>query len=106
MDIRKITGRPEGDNVKTITTTLLHNESWVSIKVRCMGFYAFNRILKSQKKLGNKWYIGFSTTFTEAISKARKLYGVSIPTKNWGKVKVKHYNFTNITDIDILKQIL
>ena len=96
-DIRKITGRPSGVGVKTITTILLTNGQWVALKVgKTDGWFVFNKILKSRKKLGNKWYIGFSTIFNKAISKARK----------WEKVIVKHYNLTNPTEINLLNLIL
>ena len=107
IDIRKITGRPQGVNVKTIVTTVLIKDSWVSIKIgKKDGWFVFNRLLKSKKKLGNKWYVGFSNVFNTAITKARKIYGVKIPTKNWKKTKVKHYNFTNISNLDIMKLII
>lgn len=107
IDIRKITGRPQGVNVKTTITTMLIKDNWVAIKIgKIDGWFVFNRILKSKKKLGNKWYVGFSSVFNTAITKARKIYDVKIPTKNWGKVKIKHYNFTNISNIDIMKIII
>jgi len=106
-DIRKITGRPSGVGVKTITTILLTNGQWVALKVgKTDGWFVFNKILKSRKKLGNKWYIGFSTIFNKAISKARKNHNVKIPCGKWEKVIVKHYNLTNPTEINLLNLIL
>jgi len=105
-DIRKITGRPTG-MLKTIRSQLRINKqsTWVAYRVGTKsGWYVFNRVLKSGK-LGRRWYIGYSMTFSRAISKARKRYGVSIPTANWDTITVKHYNLTNILDYPILKQL-
>lgn len=107
IDIRKITGRPIGVNVKTITTTIHVSGSWVSLKVgKSDGWFVFNRILKSNKALGKKWYIGYHSTFIVSVRKARKLYDVRIPTSQWRKIRVKHYNFTNPTNIELLKLII
>ena len=107
IDIRTYTGRPKG-LVKTTTSLLqLHLKSgWIAYRVGAQnGWYVFNR-LRRNNKLGNRWSVGFSMTFITAIRKAKKDYQVKIPTDNWTPLIIKHYNFTNVTDTDIIIYLL
>ena len=104
IDIRKDTGRPKGVNIKTVTTTMRYSGNWIAFKID--DWYEFNRLLKSKKKLGKNWYIGFSTVFNTAVRKARKSYTKTIPINNWQKITIKHYNLTNISDVEIVKLII
>ena len=107
IDIRTYTGRPTG-LVKTTTSVLqLHLKSgWVAYRVGTKsGWYVFNR-MRRYKKLGSRWAVGFSMTFITAIRKAKKDYHIKIPTDKWTPLTIKHYNFTNVTDTDILNYLL
>jgi len=107
IDIREYTGKEDHTSNKTTTSQFRFYKDWVSYKVGTKdGWFVFNRILKS-KKLGRKWYVGYSMTFTTAIAKARKLYNVNIPsTSGWTIVSVKHYNLVNFLDYKTIIYII
>ena len=50
-----------------------------------------------------KWYFGDFNSLYEAVSRARKRYGIKFPTTGWKKFRVKHFNTT--TPQEIVQQI-
>lgn len=39
-----------------------------------------------------KWYFGDYNSLAEAVSRARKRYGIKFPVHGWEKFRVKHFN--------------
>ena len=108
IDIRPLTERKPNSRTTTGLIVFHAQSGWVSYRVgTSKGWYVFNR-LRTNGSLGKKWHIGFSMSFDKAISKARADSGRQIPTTSgggWKRIEVKHYNFTNICEVEILNLI-
>ena len=71
-----------------------------------LGIGFLKRTRKGVRMTANgrvKWYHTTETNLQSALTSARQNYGISVPSNGWNKVKVKHYN---LTDVEQLIQVL
>ena len=67
-----------------------------------MGIGFIKRTRKGVRMTSNgrvRWYHTNVTDLQSALTSVRSNYGISIPSQGWNKVKVRHYNLTDIEQI-------
>jgi hypothetical protein len=98
---------PELERKKGATiqrTTLYMKLPYIAFYHHNMGV-AFLRVIKKNTKVkleksGRvKWYHTIDGDLRHAIIYARKIYGIKLPIKGWEKMKVRHYNISEVEDM-------
>ena len=46
-----------------------------------------------------KWYCSCDTNLVDALRAVRKHYSIQVPSSGWEKIKVKHYNTTEVEQL-------
>jgi len=67
-----------------------------------MGIGFLKRTRKGVRTTANgrvRWYHTNNKSIQSAITSVRRNYGISIPSNGWNKVKVKHYNLTEVEEL-------
>ena len=67
-----------------------------------LGIGFLKRTRKGVRMTSNgrvRWYHTTETNLQSALTSARQSYGISIPSNGWNKVKVKHYNLTDVEQL-------
>jgi hypothetical protein len=67
-----------------------------------MGIGFLKRTRKGVRMTSNgrvRWYHTNATDLQSALTSVRSNYGISIPSQGWDKVKVKHYNLTDVEQL-------
>jgi len=66
-----------------------------------LGIGFLKRTSKGVRTTSNgrvRWYHTNEKALQSALTTVRKNYGISIPSNGWNKVKIKHYNLTDIEE--------
>jgi len=94
-------------NRKTISEIVkLHKSGkWFALKAIHTKAYGFRKILKRSKKLGDKWYTGYSLIFTQAVSSCNKLHSIKVPRSGWTTLKIKCYNHQDWCNYETIKHL-
>jgi hypothetical protein len=67
-----------------------------------LGIGFLKRTRKGVRTTANgrvRWYHTNDNAIQSALTSVRKNYGISIPSNGWNKVKVKHYNLTDVEQL-------
>ncbi len=106
MKVIDLTSRLERKKYSVYSTTNIHlNGSYLGV-VSKMGIGFLKRTRKGVRMTSNgrvRWYHTNATDLQSALTSVRSNYGISIPSQGWDKVKVKHYN---LTDVEQLIQLI
>ena len=82
------------------TTVYINNKYYAFVSKLGIGFLKRNKNgvrLTANNRV--KWYHSSSNDLRSALTSVRKNYGITIPSKEWKKIKVKHYNLSDIKEI-------
>ena len=67
-----------------------------------LGIGFLKRTRKGVRTTANgrvRWYHTNDNAIQSALTSVRQNYGISIPSNGWNKVKVKHYNLTDVEQL-------
>ena len=67
-----------------------------------LGIGFLKRTRKGVRTTANgrvRWYHTNDNAIQSALTSVRQNYGISIPSNGWSKVKVKHYNLTDVEQL-------
>lgn len=67
-----------------------------------LGIGFLKRTRKGVRTTSNgrvRWYHTNDNAMQSALTNVRRNYGISIPSNGWNKVKVKHYNLTDVEQL-------
>jgi len=102
MKVIDLTSRLERKKYSVYSTTNVHlNGSYLGV-VSKMGIGFLKRTRKGVRMTSNgrvRWYHTNATDLQSALTSVRSNYGISIPSQGWDKVKVKHYNLTDVEQL-------
>ena len=87
-------------SVFSTTNVYLNNKYFGFVSKMGIGF--IKRTRKGVRMTSNgrvRWYHTNVTDLQSALTSVRCNYGISIPSQGWDKVKIKHYNLSDLEQI-------
>ena len=102
MKVIDLTSRLERKKHSVFSTTNVYLNGGFIAFMSSIGIGFLKRTKKGVKMTANgrlKWYHSNSTDLQSALTSVRSTYAIKIPNQGWDKVKVKHYNLTDVEQL-------
>jgi len=87
------------------STNVYSNDKYIGFMSN-IGIGFLKRTRKGVRMTANgrvRWYHTTVNDLQTALTSVRQNYGISIPSNGWNKLKVKHYNLTDVEQL--IKQL-